>query len=113
MPSKKRKEDINQPYGIEWPVDRPESRWQRATAVMRRISFTLIIFAVHAAFMSFCLSTSLFTSTSSVASGVRASNTFTFPDLYEASVAELQDGMEKGHFTSEDLVKVSVFKHSG
>ncbi|KAI0357737.1 amidase signature enzyme [Trametes cingulata] len=28
-----------------------------------------------------------------------------FPDLYEASIAELQDGLEKGHFTSVDLVK--------
>lgn len=31
----------------------------------------------------------------------------TFPDLYEASIAELQDGLEKGHFTSVDLIKVS------
>jgi amidase len=28
------------------------------------------------------------------------------PDLYEASIAELQDGLEHGHFTSVDLVKV-------
>ncbi|KAH9934096.1 amidase signature enzyme [Amylocystis lapponica] len=28
----------------------------------------------------------------------------TFPDLYEASIAELQDGLGKGHFTSVDLV---------
>ncbi|KAI0672174.1 amidase signature enzyme [Trametes maxima] len=28
-----------------------------------------------------------------------------FPDLYEASIAELQNGLEKGHFTSVDLVK--------
>ena len=34
-------------------------------------------------------------------------NSVTFPDLYEASIAELQDGLEKGHFTSVDLVKVS------
>ncbi|OJT03693.1 hypothetical protein TRAPUB_5721 [Trametes pubescens] len=30
---------------------------------------------------------------------------FNFPDLYEASIAELQDGLERGHFTSVDLVK--------
>ena len=30
-----------------------------------------------------------------------------FPDLYEASIAELQDGMSKGLFTSADLVKVT------
>ncbi|GLB40037.1 putative amidase [Lyophyllum shimeji] len=28
-----------------------------------------------------------------------------FPDLYEASVSELQEGLEAGHFTSVDLVK--------
>lgn len=31
-----------------------------------------------------------------------------FPDLYEASIAELQEGMEKGLFTSVDLVKVPL-----
>ena len=35
------------------------------------------------------------------------SNSVTFPDLYEASIAELQDGLENGHFTSVDLVKVN------
>lgn len=30
----------------------------------------------------------------------------TLPDLYEASIAELQAGLEKGLFTSVDLVKV-------
>ena len=37
---------------------------------------------------------------------VVARSTPTFPDLYEASIAELQAGLEKGHFTSVDLVKV-------
>lgn len=31
------------------------------------------------------------------------------PDLYEASIAELQEGLEKGLFTSVDLVKVSTY----
>lgn len=31
----------------------------------------------------------------------------TFPDLYEASVEDLQSGLEAGHFTSVDLVKVN------
>ena len=31
-----------------------------------------------------------------------------FPDLYEASVIELQDGLERGDFSSVDLVKVSL-----
>lgn len=29
-----------------------------------------------------------------------------FPDLYEASVLELQEGLDAGHFSSVDLVKV-------
>jgi hypothetical protein len=29
------------------------------------------------------------------------------PDLYEASVLELQAGLDAGHFTSVDLVKVN------
>ncbi|KLO18977.1 amidase signature enzyme [Schizopora paradoxa] len=41
--------------------------------------------------------------TSSLATA--ASAEITFPDLYEASIAELQDGLEKGHFSSVDLVK--------
>lgn len=31
-----------------------------------------------------------------------------FPDLYEASVLELQAGLDAGHFSSVDLVKVRV-----
>ncbi|RDX52374.1 amidase signature enzyme [Lentinus brumalis] len=34
-----------------------------------------------------------------------AASAVTFPDLYEASISELQQGLEKGHFTSVDLVK--------
>ncbi|KAI0786931.1 amidase signature enzyme [Abortiporus biennis] len=34
----------------------------------------------------------------------RATGDVALPDLYEASIAELQDGLEKGHFTSVDLV---------
>ena len=33
----------------------------------------------------------------------------TLPDLYEASIAELQDGLSAGLFSSVDLVKVSSF----
>ncbi|KAI0062508.1 hypothetical protein BV25DRAFT_640449 [Artomyces pyxidatus] len=35
-----------------------------------------------------------------------ASTRAALPDLYEASTAELQEGLEKGLFTSVDLVKV-------
>jgi hypothetical protein len=30
----------------------------------------------------------------------------TFPDLYEATIADLQAGLDAGHFTSVDLVTV-------
>ncbi|KAI0260061.1 amidase signature enzyme [Gloeopeniophorella convolvens] len=44
-----------------------------------------------------------------LSSGARAGSSVErrapLPDLYEASIAELQDGLEKGHFTSVDLVK--------
>lgn len=33
----------------------------------------------------------------------------TLPDLYEATIAELQDGLAGGDFTSVDLVKVSIY----
>lgn len=40
------------------------------------------------------------------------SNGVAFPDLYEASVAELQAGLYAGHFTSVDLVKVRRYTYS-
>ena len=36
----------------------------------------------------------------------QAAEAGTFPDLYEASIAELQAGLDGGQFTSVDLVKV-------
>ena len=33
------------------------------------------------------------------------------PDLYEASIAELQEGLERRAFTSVDLVKVRLSTH--
>lgn len=33
------------------------------------------------------------------------------PDLYEASVPELQEGLNAGHFSSVDLVKVRSHPH--
>ncbi|KZW00379.1 amidase signature enzyme [Exidia glandulosa HHB12029] len=38
-------------------------------------------------------------------SAVAAKPKVVFPDLYEATIAELQDGLERRHFTSVDLVK--------
>lgn len=34
------------------------------------------------------------------------SDSVAHPDLYEAGIAELQQGLNKGQFTSVDLVKV-------
>lgn len=35
-----------------------------------------------------------------------AADSVAFPDLYEAGITELQHGLDKGQFTSVDLVKV-------
>lgn len=35
------------------------------------------------------------------------------PDLYEASISELQDGLSKGYFTSVDLVQASIPRPPG
>lgn len=67
---------------------------------MQRLSFALLLFALQAALLS------LFTTASSATNAVRDAEAVQFPDLYEASIAELQDGLNKGHFSSEDLVKV-------
>lgn len=72
---------------------------------MRRVSFALFVFAVYAAFLSFSVSMSTPTTASGDAQNARVTEAVTFPDLYEASISELQEGMQKGHFTSEDLVK--------
>ena len=36
----------------------------------------------------------------------RMVKTVAYPDLYEASISEIQVGLDAGHFTSVDLVKV-------
>jgi hypothetical protein len=40
------------------------------------------------------------------ASSNKRSNISVLPDLYEAGVLEIQSGLDAGHFTSVDLVKV-------
>lgn len=40
---------------------------------------------------------------------LQGSTATVFPDLYEASVLELQDGLNSGTFSSVDLVKVLTF----
>jgi amidase len=41
--------------------------------------------------------------------GFRKDVSVPLPDLYEASVLELQEGLDAGHFTSVDLIKASLF----
>ena len=40
---------------------------------------------------------------------LQSSTATVFPDLYEASVLELQAGLDDGSFSSVDLVKVLTF----
>lgn len=41
-------------------------------------------------------------------SAQQVSDSVAFPDLYEAGITELQQGLDKGQFTSVDLVKVGL-----
>lgn len=47
----------------------------------------------------------------SMTSGSENEPKLAFPDLYEASVPELQEGLNAGHFSSVDLVKVRSRPH--
>ena len=44
-----------------------------------------------------------------VAAWLQGSTATVFPDLYEASVLELQAGLDAGSFSSVDLVKVLTY----
>lgn len=65
-------------------------------AMARKFTIRIVFFAVLASLLGFCLPQKHSATT----------NTVTFPDLYEASIAELQSGLASGLFTSVDLVKV-------
>ncbi|KAJ7215196.1 amidase signature enzyme [Mycena rebaudengoi] len=60
--------------------------------VSRWFSIALLLFCAH---LATCISVPSFFAAKPIA----------LPDLYEASVAELQAGLDAGHFTSVDLVK--------
>ncbi|KAK7682779.1 hypothetical protein QCA50_014162 [Cerrena zonata] len=64
-------------------------------AMARKFTIRIVFFAVLASLLGFCLPQKHSATT----------NTVTFPDLYEASIAELQSGLASGLFTSVDLVK--------
>jgi amidase len=74
---------------------------------MQRTSFKLLFICILGLILSLLVGDS---SGGDVSNNARPSSKF--PDLYEATLAELQEGMEKGHFTSVDLVKVSLLVSS-
>lgn len=53
-----------------------------------------------------------FSSFLAVVACLQGSTATVFPDLYEASVLELQAGLHAGTFSSVDLVKVLSFSNS-
>ncbi len=55
------------------------------------------------------MKSSLFLKTFAVSLLALLARAKTLPDLYEATIAELQDGLAGGDFTSVDLVKVSMY----
>ena len=71
-----------------------------AAVMTYRLTFRIAFFAILASLLGFCLPQEHFRMTT------KSSD---FPDLYEASIAELQDGLSAGLFSSVDLVKVSAF----
>ena len=75
------------------------------TTTMQAIRLNLILVSFVVLAYQFLL---VFSSSSSPdAADAPEPDAQTFPDLYEASIAELQDGLSKGLFTSVDLVTVS------
>ncbi|KAI0797308.1 amidase signature enzyme [Irpex lacteus] len=65
--------------------------------MFRRIAITAFLFACWASLLSSCVGV--------LQQHARESRPAAFPDLYEASISELQSGLESGLFTSVDLVK--------
>lgn len=63
------------------------------SALDKMLAFTSVLYLI----LAFC-----------TVFAISGPDTAELPDLYEASIAELQDGLQKGHFTSVDLVKVST-----
>lgn len=75
---------------------------------MGLLTFRLLLSAAFAVVLGLCMSA---VNASSVDSHPANTRTFVFPDLYEASIVDLQDGMKRQRFTSADLVKVSDQHH--
>ncbi|CAL1710138.1 unnamed protein product [Somion occarium] len=67
--------------------------------MMRRLTRRIVFFAVLASLLGFCLPQDR------VGAREETVKPQSFPDLYEASIAELQAGLASGLFTSVDLVQ--------
>ncbi|KAJ7432101.1 amidase signature enzyme [Mycena galericulata] len=72
--------------------------------VPRWLSLALVLLCVHLA-QSFSISTPFGSLANPFSSLTRAAAAPPLPDLYEASVLELQAGLDAGQFTSVDLIK--------
>lgn len=68
----------------------------------------LVFSAVLAVACSNAVSVPQVRDTAEVALEERQSSSYVFPDLRNASIHDLQNGLEGGHFSSVDLVKVSA-----
>lgn len=86
---------------VEDPIPRVTVR-RRWAIVLRRFTVLGFLAVLYATFLSSYISKESLISTASSH----------YPDLYEASIAELQAGLESGLFTSVDLVKVRAFDSS-
>ena len=74
-------------------------------SAMQRKSLQLLFICLFGLVLSLLIGSSRGDGVSNIA---RLSPSSKFPDLYEATFAELQNGMAQGQFTSVDLVKVGV-----
>lgn len=74
------------------------NRREARRSVIRKVLGAFFLLAVSLAF----------TSGGAFVSDVRT-NATGYPDLYEASIAELQSGLDSARFTSVDLVKASSY----
>lgn len=81
--------------------------------MLQQISIRFLVFVVLASFLTTCLPAQEIPDDhigDVIHSRSRNVQKFAgFPDLYEASIAELQEGLEQKVFTSVDLVKARGF----
>ncbi len=83
-----RKEYCNKSFKLDGTNESPPRKDRMKVALALVLAFSFLISGYHAI------------------SSPRSLGKDSFPDLYEASVLELQDGLDAGRFTSVDLIKV-------